>query len=122
MSTVADAWTVGIHPDIFAAMSLRMPRRCLLSLALLAFSVTALPAAQAWPRYKFATPLKVQFPARHPYLALTPQRSEHALPDGAGTGCAGRGIRSVRMEKSGMVIHSAAGTKRVPVEYRLIPP
>jgi len=66
--SLPDAWTDGIHPDIFAVMGLRMLRRCLLILGLLAFSVTALPAAQVWPRYKFATPLKIHFPAEHPYM------------------------------------------------------
>jgi len=59
-------------------MNSRILRRFLLSVGLVAFSVTALAGAQSWPRYKFATPLKIHFPARHPYLALTPQEIDRA--------------------------------------------
>ncbi|HET7099999.1 MAG TPA: heparinase II/III family protein [Terriglobia bacterium] len=59
-------------------MKLRIHRCLLFVLIPFVLSGATLPGAQSWPRYKFAAPLKVEFPARHPYLALTPQEIARA--------------------------------------------
>jgi Heparinase II/III-like protein/Alginate lyase len=59
-------------------MNSRIYRYVLVVFIPFALSAAPLFGAQAWPQYRYPAPLKIHFPAEHPYMALTPQEIARA--------------------------------------------
>src|SRR5579859_4833177 len=104
-------------------MNLRIQRGLLIALISFVLSPTILFGAPSWPRYKFAAPLKLQFPARHPYLALTPQEIARARKRAKTLPWAGKQMDALVARADRIMANAKPWTELPPIgsgEHRVI--
>lgn len=88
-----------------------------------ALSATAMLGAQNWPEYKYSAPLKIHFPAEHPYMALTPQEIARAKKRAATLPWARRQMDGILAQADRILANAKPWTQLPPIgsgEHRVI--
>jgi hypothetical protein len=79
-------------------MTSHSSRRTFLTASSAAAAAPLIGAAPTWPRYANPLQFELRFPAKHPYLALTPEMIEHAKRRAANSPWASQQLDRIRAE------------------------